>query len=534
MKRRMSILLALVLLLCFTTGAFTEKNRLCAENPVEYTVAVTTMSGNGDPNESEWLLALAKETNVKLNFIAIPDEVKTERTNLLLMGNMPDAFMTTLIDQSTANQLGLEGTLVPLEELIAAHAPNIQKMLDENPTIRAQATASDGHIYALPKVDAIAGNYQTVATEMFINTQWLEKVGKQIPTTTDELYDVLKAFAETDLGEGTEGKIPLGFDYVTYDFGCMLPGAFGVVNSVKDYLYYDADAELGENYRVSCTDESYAQWLRFMHKLYAEKLLDQDVLVQDRATEMSKAAAGNYGVFVGWGGWNEVGLKNLTDGSADYQGIYHVVPVLAGPDGQKQCKTNFNGGATLSVLCVTEKCADPTALIKLIDLFYDQEDDLGIQALYGPVGFNLYVDEAGVYRFLPTPEGTTYTNFRWTQTFNFFPLWTGEITGQKLALNANQTWKTKIDAEQGYIAAAATNKAAPTLSFTEEEQAELSMLETDLENQVRQYRAQAITGEKDIDATWDAYVANVQRLQADRVAQIYNAAYVRLMSLLEK
>ena len=57
MKRRMSILLALVLLLCFTTGAFTEKNRLCAENPVEYTVAVTTMSGNGDPNESEWLLA---------------------------------------------------------------------------------------------------------------------------------------------------------------------------------------------------------------------------------------------------------------------------------------------------------------------------------------------------------------------------------------------------------------------------------------------------------------------------------------------
>ena len=60
------------------------------------------------------------------------------------------------------------------------------------------------------------------------------------------------------------------------------------------------------------------------------------------------------------------------------------------------------------------------------------------------------------------------------------------------------------------------------------------MLETDLENQVRQYRAQAITGEKDIDATWDAYVANVQRLQADRVAQIYNAAYVRLMSLLEK
>ena len=170
-------------------------------------------------------------------------------------------------------------------------------------------------------------------------------------------------------------------------------------------------------------------------------------------------------------------------------------------------------------------------LIKYVDNFFNQEDDWGIQTLYGPVGYNLYIDDNGVYQYIDTPSGMAYQNFRWTHSYQFFPLWTGDITAQKLTLNKNQTWKAKIDKEQGYIEATATNSASPTLSFTEDELDELTFIQVTLDSTIRQYRGEAIVGVKDIDATWDSYVANIQELGMDRVVEIYNDAYARMVEL---
>lgn len=533
MKKTLSVFLSILLLLSMLPAAMAE-DLLCADEPITYTAAVVVGSGNGNPNESIWFKEMAEATNVSFDFTVIPEEVQKEQTQLMLLGDLPDVFMTLLLDQSTANQLGMEGLLLPLDEAIAEHAPHITQLFEENPLVRAQVTAEDGHIYALPKVDAVASRYQTVATEMFINTEYLAKVGKEMPTTTEELYDVLVAFAQNDLdGDGdATNEIPLGFHYQTYDFGCMLMGAFGAVNSTQKGLYFDYDAELGQNFSPMANSEGYKQWLGYMNRLYTEKLIDQDVFMQDNPTYMSKAAARTYGAFVGWGGWNEVTLGNLSDGSDEYTGVYQVVPVLAGPDGQKNTRTYFNGGLYPASMCVTEACEDIVPLIKWADKLYDQEMDWNIQTLYGPVGYNLEVKEDGTFSFIPTPEGMAYTNFRWTHSFNNIPLWTGAVTATKLPLNANQTFKSKIDAEKGYIDAAAKNKAVPVLTFTEDEQAELSIIETDVDSYIKQYRAQAISGEVDLEASWGDYVASLNRLGIEQMAEIYNAAYVRLMELL--
>ena len=54
----------------------------------------------------------------------------------------------------------------------------------------------NGEIYGMPykSVTAIDNNQGM----LYINQNWLDKLGLQIPKTTDELYNVCKAFATQD------------------------------------------------------------------------------------------------------------------------------------------------------------------------------------------------------------------------------------------------------------------------------------------------------------------------------------------------
>ncbi len=69
-------------------------------------------------------------------------------------------------------------------------------------------TAPDGNIYALPQVNEC---YHCMYQQrMWIYKPWLDKLGLKMPTTTDEFYEVLKAFKTKDPnGNGKADEIPL-------------------------------------------------------------------------------------------------------------------------------------------------------------------------------------------------------------------------------------------------------------------------------------------------------------------------------------
>ena len=89
---------------------------------------------------------------------------------------------------------GTQGLLAPLNPLIEANAPNLQKLLREQPAIAQSITTPDGNIYALPGITAGFGLYP----KLWLNKVWLEALGMDEPKTTDELYDVLEAFKTQD------------------------------------------------------------------------------------------------------------------------------------------------------------------------------------------------------------------------------------------------------------------------------------------------------------------------------------------------
>lgn len=73
--------------------------------------------------------------------------------------------------------------------------PNVKKFFEDRPV--ALKMAQDGDkIYSIPS-DRGKG-YRVSATHMFINKTWLDDLGFDVPTTWDELEDVLEAFKIED------------------------------------------------------------------------------------------------------------------------------------------------------------------------------------------------------------------------------------------------------------------------------------------------------------------------------------------------
>lgn len=57
---------------------------------------------------------------------------------------------------------------------------------------------------------------------------------------------------------------------------------------------------------------------------------------------------------------------------------------------------------------------------------------------------------------------------------------------------------------------------------------EASMLQTNLKNYIEQNELQFVTGNKDLDKDWDAYVKGLKDLQLDRYLEILQTAYDKL------
>lgn len=86
--------------------------------------------------------------------------------------------------------LGQDGTIIPLEDLINKYMPNLQKVLKEAPEYKSMITAQDGHIYAFPWIEELGAGKESIhsVNDMpWINVEWLKKLGLKMPKTTEDL-----------------------------------------------------------------------------------------------------------------------------------------------------------------------------------------------------------------------------------------------------------------------------------------------------------------------------------------------------------
>ena len=205
MKKILALALALVMMLS-AVSAMAEVQLPIVTEPLTLTIAVERHGADATEtfNEKAFAIQAEKETGIHIEWIEVSGE--PEKVATLLAGDHPDVYMGCLSDEMIVSNPDL---FLPLNDKLETYCPNVLATL-EGLEWEKFLTYPDGNIYGMPAFIWEDIN-EAVSSLPWINQVWLDKIGKPMPTTLDELYEVLVLFRDNDMdGDGDPtNEIPL-------------------------------------------------------------------------------------------------------------------------------------------------------------------------------------------------------------------------------------------------------------------------------------------------------------------------------------
>lgn len=243
-------------------------------------LSVMTMSYNVESaaSDSPVMQALEEYLGTKLNIQWIPSSGYGEKVTAAMGSSEYPHIMLVTEKNSSVIQNSRGGTFWEVGEKLKNY-----KNLAQCNDVVLNNISIDGKVYGIYRARTLGRNGATIRQD------WIDKLGMKTPETIDDLYEVLKAFKDKDPdGNGqadTFGMIvttaPSTFDNLAIWFGA--PNKWGE----KD----------GELVPAHLTDE-YFEAVKFMKKLYDEKLINQDFATYDGAKWDEQFLSGKAGVII--------------------------------------------------------------------------------------------------------------------------------------------------------------------------------------------------------------------------------------------
>ncbi|MCJ8009023.1 extracellular solute-binding protein [Lederbergia wuyishanensis] len=514
MKKKLMILFAALLLLLGACGKDEKAGNAGKEIPKDNAEEKVTFKGFGvkapaattDWNDMPFLQGLEDNVNVDIDWTNATAQTYQEQVNLMFASNdLPDLFFSAwTLGANDIVKYGSTGQLIPLEDLIEKEAPNIKGFLDKNPDLKKMITAPDGHIYAIPQYDVSKGSRANDA--FFINKAWLDKLGLEVPTTTEEFKEVLKAFKGQDLnGNGKKDEIPFSFMYNNGIRGPhSLSGSFGVVGR-------NIGVEGGKVFYAP-TKPEFKEYVKFMHDLYAEGLIDQEAFTHD--VQVYDAKIQNETPILGaYFNWSNFAMFGKAD--TDY------VPVapLKGPKGDQMW--NINAGAfSFSGFSVTSSNKNPARAMKWMDQMYDPE--IGLQMTLGPFDQNLKKNDDGTIELIDAPEGVGYEEFRHKFTPGSYGVY-GNLQDIRTKLIQSEGAAEK-DALADLYGPYQPKEYYPNVMYSAEDAERLSILQTDIDGYIKEMIPKFMIEGK-VDESWDAYIDQLKKMGLDELMELHQKYY---------
>ncbi len=497
------------------------------EETQEITICVQARTLHTTPfNEMPFVKMMEEQTNVHVNWIEYPETSWDEKINLdFASGNLADAYMTCYgMDDGTFMKYVGDGSIVAIDELIDQQAPHIQEKLKEYPQVKAASTALDGHIYGLARYE---NDGNDIPCFMYINQAWLDKLGLEIPTTTDEFATVLQAFKDQDPnGNGEADEIPFAAigDFSKQDYSFF--NAFGMFGAATDM-----NALLIEDGKVSCaaTTERWKKACKYFAELYKKGLLDNETFTQGETQITAKGSgeAERIGVLLGWNATNYVG--------SNYAADYVAIPYPSAEGCEAKMFKSSMSGVSYNNFWVTSECENPELVIAWLD-YMNSSDEMTIQASFGMIGeneatSNLHYNEKGALEYWTgSPEGMTFGEYRhkWSPATSAYVIHDVSYMAQNDIFLGNPNNMAK-SAECRKFDAYATKESMPVVKFTEDETNTITNIKSGILDQIIQMSARWIAGESDIDADWDSYISTLNGVGLEEYLNIYQKAYNRYL-----
>ncbi|MGP5305870.1 extracellular solute-binding protein [Brachybacterium alimentarium] len=433
-----------------------------------------------------------------------PDEVWGEKKNLLLAGgDLPDALFTSGLSDAEVAKYGANGTLIALEDLIEENAPTLTAILDERPDIKAAITASDGHIYTLPSVEEMG--LVEFPRMLFLNTDWLEELGLEMPTTVEEYHDVLLAFKEDIPG----GVLPLSF-MDAGDISDLIAAIGGQPDNHDHRIVEDGEVVFTAN------TEGFRDAIAELHSWYTEGLIDQESFSQDYVKFVSKGKSDpeTLGSFFFWEIPEVVGPER-----ADH---YAVVPIFPGPDGvQRACVAN-NQEINRGAFAITHTNEYAAATMRWADMLF--EPAMSAQSNWGPIGVSQELNADGLLEQIPVGEGETEQERRVKVSPGGPKIVTADDF-ETVVLPEPRAAERQAQIAEFYEPHRANEKYPPVMLSVDELNT-VSTIEADITTLVTEKIATWIV-KGGIEQEWDGYVSQLESIGLSEVLAAYQAAYDR-------
>lgn len=484
-----------------------EKTESETQEKTNFTIAVKkhALSKCDDFNEMKAFQMAEEATGVHIDWMYVEDGAN-DKISAMLTADLPDAFLGLLGESQIAMNMNLFADLSGLLEENAPHVVSDYNSMENNGI--ELLTWPDGSIRTLMIGSETSSDNDPDGIQ-FINKAWLDQLGLDVPTTTEELYEVLCAFRDNDMnGNGdTTDEIPLELCENNWAAHVMnFANPWGIAGASQDDLSYYYKVEDGKVLPTIDTDE-YRAYLEYMHTLVSEGLLDVEFLTQTNDQYYSKLKSGTVGCYSGWNPYssfteeeaaNWVPMRVVTADDS-------ITPVKSGRPGR--LFANRTGFA------ITSECENVEKLLEWWD-YLSSSTEIKYTMAYGEQGGCWDIDEEGKL-IQKTPEGLSsdFTVENYKYTYGMVGCSTMIRSDESIVIDPEQAYTTYV--RSVYVDTVSDQLGTEFIPYRfvdPDKVDERSFIATELKTYAANFRATSIT-DGVTDESWEAYKGQLEALQ---------------------
>lgn len=452
---------------------------------------------------------VAEATGVSIEWRKMTMFTASEDFNLVVAsGDYPD-MLSSVANYYAGGQMKAfeDEVIIDLSNCISQYAPLYYQAIQSDGELFRQTRDDEGRTLAIYAIYDEAINNEGA----MIRKDWLDQVGKDVPTTFEELTDVMTAI-QSQLGVTNPIYVNESTNFLSYGFGVK---GFDMVSSTIPI--YQVDGQV----RCSFVEDDYRDYITQLADWYEAGLIDPNFMEFS-----SDLMSGEVEVEINaqriaiWSGM----VTNMTNYYSNAPvDTFEVVPAVITTDGDKDHITLAT--RSQDALCITTACENVEAALGWINYWFTDEGSMLYN--YGVEG-DTYVMDNGtpVYtgKVMNNELGVDPTLF--CRTFSLAGCSFGYTVQERIYLlyedyqtEAQQFWTDHTDGIRG----------VPTLSMTPEESDVLSAYGTDLTTYASETLPKFVMGELPMEQ-WEEFVKAVNGMHMDEILNAYQNAYDRYLN----
>lgn len=442
-------------------------------------------------------------TGIDLQLEAYPASTISDKVKMLIASKkVPDIIGEGIKTISELNDYGVQGAFAPVSDYLDI-MPNFKRIFkdnSENEWVFKSYQAADGKMYAIPGYEL----NREVNHGVLYRKDVFDKHGIEMWNSPEEFYEALKKLKEIYPSSYpfTSKNADAIFDKIAVSWGISLSSG----------AYYD---EQSGTWKCGSTDPAYKEELDYIRKLYDEELIDPEFLTLTQAQWTSRMTQDNVS-FVTWDwiGRLDMFTQQVGEQNPEYDLRY------GNPIGPKQTITELPK-VDFPIAVANNKNTE--LALKLVDFLYSDAGKALISMGIEGETYNIGSDGMAEYIGMDGIEKIEITDLE--DKYGLY------IEGMYRSFDKRSSYfrfsEREQEAQDYAKDPAHLEPQDPILSFTDEEQAEITKYLANLLTASKEFSVNYILTDKTGDSAWNEWVKKAEDLGSEKIVKIYNDAQKR-------